>query len=128
MPLVVTEAGPVRHHHLAVVGGDSLSDFRIDTVGGNADITVCFCAGGRIRTPRGEIEVEKLAVGDTVTTWRRQIRPAVWVDTGKVPAARNRGRPVIVGKGALRDNMPHSDLLVDPCNSPRRGVYVSMHR
>jgi hypothetical protein len=105
---------------LAVTGSHTLSDFQISTVGGNTDITVCFCAGTCIRTPRGEIEVEKLAVGDTVTTWQGQTRPIVWIGTGKVLATRGRrnaATPVIVRKGALGDNMPHSDLHVTKAHS-----------
>jgi hypothetical protein len=68
-----------------------------------------------IRTPNGEMEVERLAVGDAVTTLGNNTRKIKWIGNGKVLATRGQrgpATPVIVRKGALADNVPHTDLHV----------------
>ncbi|HUN41184.1 MAG TPA: Hint domain-containing protein [Acetobacteraceae bacterium] len=80
-----------------------------------ADVTLCFCAGTRLATPRGEDRVERLAAGDTVLTANGAVRRILWVGAGKVLAARGRrsaATPVIVRKGALADNVPYHDLRI----------------
>ncbi|HEY1412217.1 MAG TPA: Hint domain-containing protein, partial [Rhodopila sp.] len=77
--------------------------------------TLCFCEGTMIATPTGEVEVEKLVAGDMVLTANGVARPIAWVGTGRVLATRGRrgpATPVIVRKGALADNVPHTDLRV----------------
>ena len=74
---------------------------------------LCFCAGTRIATPRGEVPVEQLAVGDTVLTLTGNAVPIVWIGTGSVrvvPGRRSAATPVVVRKGALADNVPCRDL------------------
>ncbi len=76
---------------------------------------MCFCAGTLIRTPDGDVPVERLSVGDRVLTWRGEARPVVWIGKGQVMVARGRrsaATPVIVRKGALGENVPHRDLHV----------------
>jgi hypothetical protein len=78
------------------------------------DPLVCFLAGTRIATPAGDVKVEALAVGDVVRTVGGENR-IVWIGTGRVLATRGRrsaATPVIVRKGAIADNVPHSDLRV----------------
>jgi hypothetical protein len=75
---------------------------------------MCFLVGTRIATPAGDVKVEALAVGDVVRTVEGQNR-IVWIGTGRVLATRGRrsaATPVIVRKGAVADNVPHSDLRV----------------
>jgi len=75
----------------------------------------CFCRGTLIRTDRGEIPVEALAVGDHVMTTSGETKPIVWIGHGKVPVARGRrcdATPVVVRKGALADNVPYRDLHI----------------
>jgi hypothetical protein len=76
---------------------------------------MCFCAGTLITTPRGEVPVERLAVGDLVLTRTDAARPIVWIGVGRVlaiPGQRNAATPVVLRKGALADNVPHHDLRV----------------
>ena len=78
-------------------------------------LSLCFLAGTLIRTPTGEVEVEKLVAGDTVLTASGKVRPIAWIGQGKVLATRGRrtaATPVIVRKGALGPNVPHADLRV----------------
>jgi uncharacterized repeat protein (TIGR03803 family) len=75
----------------------------------------CFLAGSLVATPDGEVAVERLSAGDRVTTRNGEARRIVWIGTGKVLATRGRrsaATPVIVRKGALADNVPHTDLRV----------------
>ena len=77
--------------------------------------SMCFCAGTLIRTPGGDVPVESLSAGDRVLTWRGEVRPIVWIGTGRVMVARGRrsaATPVIVRKGALAENVPYRDLRV----------------
>jgi hypothetical protein len=77
--------------------------------------TLCFCKGALIRTPSGDVRVEKLAAGDTVVTWGGTHRPITWIGAGRVLATRGRrnaATPVIVRRGALADNVPNADLRV----------------
>ena len=80
-----------------------------------ADLTLCFCRGTLIRTPRGEVPVQDLATGETVLTQSGQVRSVIWIGTGQVLATRGRrsaATPVIVQRNALADNVPHTDLYV----------------
>jgi hypothetical protein len=76
---------------------------------------VCFAEGSRIATPDGEVEVERLAVGDLVTTLTGP-RPVVWLGQRSVDVSRLRdpesGRLVRIRAHAFAMGMPHRDLLV----------------
>ena len=75
----------------------------------------CFLRGTLIRTERGEVAVQDLAVGERVLTLSGQIRPITWIGTGQVVVSRGRrsaATPVIVRKGALADHVPDRDLRV----------------
>jgi T5SS/PEP-CTERM-associated repeat protein len=83
--------------------------------GALVDNALCFLAGTLIATPEGQTEVERLVPGDRVLTASGAVRPVVWVGCGRVLAARGRrsaATPVIVRKGALGPNLPHTDLFV----------------
>jgi antigen 43 len=100
----------------------TISSFQTSTSGGVTDLTtLCFCPGTLIRTPLGDVPVEKLAVGDTVTTLGfGNTRRVVWVGKGKVLATRGRrsaATPVIVRQGALEDNVPAQDLHLTKAHS-----------
>jgi hypothetical protein len=76
---------------------------------------ICFCAGTLIATPRGDVLVDLLKVGDLVLTHSNKARPIVWIGIGRAlatPGRRSAATPVILRKGALADNMPHRDLRV----------------
>jgi hypothetical protein len=85
-------------------------------VGSNGAVTEeapCFLRGTLIRTERGEVAVQDLAVGERVLTLSGQIRPIMWIGTGQVVVSRGRrsaATPVIVRKGAPADHVPDRDL------------------
>lgn len=79
---------------------------------------VCFAAGTLIRTPRGDVPVETLVVGDLVTTTAGEHRPIRWVgqrcmrrDKFADPAA---VMPVRIAAGAFGPDLPQHDLVVSP--------------
>ena len=77
--------------------------------------TLCFLVGTRIATLTCEARVEELAVGDMVRTIGGKVNRIAWIGVGRTVAARGRrnaATPVIVRKGALADNVPHSDLRI----------------
>lgn len=88
------------------------------------DIALCFRAGTLIRTPRGEVPVEDLKVGDTVGTLFRGDAPIVWVGRRTFNCTRHpdprRIWPVRVATGAFGPNTPNRDLFL----SPDHAVYV----
>jgi hypothetical protein len=100
---------------LAVVGEYSVDNFVATPGTTDTVVTLCFAAGTRIATPRGEVPVEQLVAGDKVLTSGGAVRPIAWIGTGRVLATRGRrnaATPVIVRRGALADNVPLRDLRV----------------
>jgi putative transposase len=71
------------------------------------DSIPCFCPGTLIRTPDGERAVETLRVGDLTRTAAGELKPIVWIGSGRVLLRRGRrcaATPVIVRRGALGPN------------------------
>ena len=78
----------------------------------------CFATGTRILTPRGEVAVEALRVGDTVVTRSGAHRPVVWLGHRRVDcrgdARPHDVRPVRIAAHAFAPGMPHRALLLSP--------------
>ena len=78
----------------------------------------CFCHGTRIRTPDGDVAVERLAIGDLVMTAGRAVRPVRWVGrrryAGRFLAANPNVQPIRFRATSLGDDLPNRDLLVSP--------------
>ena len=88
---------------------------------GNGFVTitpVCYCLGTRIKTARGEIAVEDLAIGDCGDGLGQ--RTAGQVDrpsahrSDHASAIRRPWLPIRIERDAFADGMPHRDLLVSP--------------
>jgi hypothetical protein len=105
---------------LGLVGTYQPSQFGIANGVVDLDGPLCFLAATHILTPTGEVPVERLEVGDSVSTsggWTRRI---AWIGAGRVLATRGSrtiATPVIVRKGALADNVPNRDLHVTKAHS-----------
>ncbi|MFD1881078.1 Hint domain-containing protein [Paracoccus pacificus] len=100
----------------ASVGDDGmLVDYQ--TING-AQLVPCFVRGTMIATPRGEIAVEDLRVGDLVDTVDGGAQPIVWIGGRTLDkAALDRAphlRPVRIAKAALGNGTPTADLYVSP--------------
>jgi hypothetical protein len=104
------------------VGAALAGGFSVATGAFGTDVTtICFCRGTMIRTPKGQVAVEDLEVGERVVTLGHDnTRIITWVGKGKVLATRGQrsaATPVIVRKGALADNVPNADLHVTKAHS-----------
>jgi hypothetical protein len=110
VPISFPAAGEYTLRFTEVGDDDSLGPI-ID----NISLLVCFAGGTRILTPRGDVAIEALRVGDLVET---SDGPQVlqWIGTRQVSAAElaanDKLRPVRIGAGALGTGLPRRDLLV----------------
>jgi hypothetical protein len=76
--------------------------------------TMCFAKGTLIATPKGEVAVETLQIGDPVVT-DGGVVPVKWIGRQTVStrfAAAERLMPVRFSAGSLGDGLPHIDLTV----------------
>ena len=78
----------------------------------------CFVTGTRIRTVRGEVPVEALAVGDVAITASGDRRPIIWIGYSDVTftdaSAMADRLPIRIVAGAMGKGLPARDLLVSP--------------
>ena len=78
----------------------------------------CFASGTRILTSAGEVPVEDLAIGDTVSATFRDSLPIKWIGHRRVDCRRHpnpeRVWPVRVRAGAFDEGIPHRDLWLSP--------------
>ncbi len=129
--LDLTGSGPLR-----IVGetvdadGDSTSgtiEF-LDGVGGAVigtlefseieNIVPCFTPGTSIATPRGEMLVEDLQVGDKIITRDNGIQEIRWIGAKRMDGRELQNnphlQPVLIQKGSLGNGLPERDMLVSP--------------
>ncbi|WP_321363500.1 Hint domain-containing protein [uncultured Celeribacter sp.] len=82
------------------------------------EIIPCFTPGTLIATPKGEMKVEELKVGDRVITRDNGIQEIRWIGhkvlTGAELAARRELMPVLIRQGALGAGLPERDMVVSP--------------
>jgi Hint domain len=91
------------------------SDSLILTETGIGDEQPCFLAGTRIATPRGEVLVDSLMIGDLVLTRNGRIQPIAWIGHSRIrvhPGRRTAATPVLVRRDALADGAPNRDLRI----------------
>ncbi len=107
--------GSITLSKVTLAPGETPSDFQV--VNGVLS-AVCFAKGTRIRTPRGDVAVETLRVGETVVTVSGESRPICWVGQRQVYPHRNPDpesvAPIRIRRGAIEAEVPARDLVVSP--------------
>ena len=97
-------------------GGSSLDGTIFEVT--DSGFVVCFAAGTAIRTIRGDVAVEALAVGDVALTSSGECRPIRWLGRRTIDCRRARVRdsilPVCIAAHAFGPDRPARDLLVSP--------------
>ena len=88
----------------------SSSNFQIQSA------PVCFAMGAMIMTPRGEIAVEHLKVGDQVITKDAGPVPIIWIGRQDLnfTKAVHRHKPIEIRESSLGAGRPNTDLIVSP--------------
>jgi hypothetical protein len=88
------------------------------TLSGEAELIICFRAGTRIATDRGDIPVERLKIGDRVLTHFEHSRPIVWLGHRTIDCRRHpdpvKILPVRVVRNAFGPGCPRRDLFMSP--------------
>lgn len=84
------------------------------------DPSICFLAGTRIRTPRGDVAIEALRIGDLVTTLDGAPEPIRFI--GRQSYATRFADPmttwpVLFQAGALGEGVPAAELMVSPAHA-----------
>ncbi len=77
--------------------------------------TYCFLSGTLIATPRGNVPVEYLAIGDQVTTADGRSVPIKWIGVQKLKNnmfTHHSKAPVCISAGALGDGLPQDGLYI----------------
>ncbi|MBY0297433.1 MAG: Hint domain-containing protein [Methylobacterium sp.] len=78
---------------------------------------VCFVSGTLIRTRRGDVPVEHLAIGDLALTASGDQRPIRWIGCTTLDCRGREARavqPVRIAAGAFGESQPSLDLFVSP--------------
>lgn len=126
--LAITNASGTYDINFSGLGGNPSFTLSSDGHGGT-DIVVgavtCFCRGTLIRTARGEVAVETLAIGDLVATVAGVMQPVKWIGRraydGRMIAKNHLALPVCIKAGAILPGSPARDLYV----SPGHGIFVN---
>lgn len=78
----------------------------------------CFTPGTMIATARGEVAVERLAVGDKIITRDNGLQVIRWIGSREINKAlfltHRHLAPVRIRKGALGNDLPERDMMVSP--------------
>ncbi|WP_417727242.1 Hint domain-containing protein [Roseovarius sp.] len=108
----------------AVTGSLSFSEIE--------NLIPCFTPGTAIATPRGEMPVEELRVGDKVITRDNGLQEIRWIGqrdlSGSELMRSPHLRPILIRAGALGHGLPERDMLISPqhrilLNSDRAALY-----
>ena len=109
-------------HATVAVGAANVHDTRLTIAGAASAVSApppaCYCAGTRIETTKGEVNVEDLVAGDTVLTYFAGEAPVVWVGHREIDCLRHPEPrlvwPVRVAAHAFGVRQPHAELWLSP--------------
>jgi hypothetical protein len=80
--------------------------------------TPCYCRGTRIRTPKGDVAVEALRIGDRVTIADGTALPIKWIGRRSyrdwMAVGNDDIQPVLFRADAIAEGIPARDLYVSP--------------
>ncbi|MCU0901738.1 MAG: Hint domain-containing protein, partial [Cypionkella sp.] len=102
----------------------------------NIENIVCFTPGTLIATPRGEVPVEQLRVGDKVITRDNGIQEIRWMGAKEMGwhdfATNPHLRPIMVKAGSLGNGLPERDMMLSPNHrllvaNDRTALYFDEH-
>ena len=102
----------------------------------NIESIVCFTPGTMIATPKGEVPVESLRVGDRVITRDNGIQEIRWLGAKEMGwhdfAANPHLKPVMVRAGSLGNGLPERDMMLSPNHrllvaNDRTALYFDEH-
>jgi len=102
-----------------VGGGNMDGEFNLtDLDAASPDAVLCFAGGTLIETPSGEVPVERLRVGDLVTTLDDGPRPVRWIGCTRIMlgASNRQLAPVEITAGAFGPGLPARDVVVSPAH------------
>jgi hypothetical protein len=91
---------------------------------------MCFLCGTGIATPDGEVQIEKLEIGDLVLTASEKSKPIKWIGRNRYTRAASEAwkpglTPVKISRFALDGHAPHADLYLSPAHAIYlRGILV----
>jgi len=81
-------------------------------------LIICFTPGTMITTPRGQVPVENLRIGDLVITADNGLQAIRWVGRKRMTGARLMAypelRPIRIRKNAFGEGLPIRDMWVSP--------------
>ncbi len=112
---------------LAFEGSYTTGSFVLGDIGGDLSLTApCFAEGTKLRTARGEVAVEALAVGDEMPTrLGGGAARVVWTGFRRVDCRRHPRpqdvMPVRVRKGAFAAGVPARDVVLSPDHAVFQG-------
>ena len=116
---------PVDHH---VTGSMSFKNIE--------NVIPCFTPGTLIATPRGEISVESLRIGDRIITRDNGMQDIRWIGRRDLSwadlAAAPHLKPVLIRQGSLGHGLPEVDMMVSPNHrllvaNDRTALYFEEH-
>lgn len=77
----------------------------------------CVLRGTHVLTPRGEVKVEDLAIGDLLTTIDGTAKPIKWIGRRSHGSDATDMLPIKIARSALGHLIPHADLFVSPLHA-----------
>ncbi len=142
--LDLTGSGPLN----ITYADDNPENGRVDFLDGDGNVSStlnfinienvipCFTPGTLIATPKGEVPVEHLKMGDKIITRDNGIQEIRWVGAKALNwqdfRANPHLKPVLVRRGSLGNDLPEQDMMVSPNHrllvaNDRTALYFDEH-
>ncbi|MFN4153219.1 MAG: Hint domain-containing protein [Paracoccaceae bacterium] len=102
----------------------------------NIENIICFTPGTLIATPKGEVAVEHLRIGDKVITRDNGLQEIRWMGAREMGwhdfAGNPHLRPVMIKAGSLGNGLPERDMMLSPNHrllvaNDRTALYFDEH-